>query len=435
MEQIVKEAFAVERNSSTSFEDLYVATFKKNNTHCKFSVEEDLFVIDNPWGSDDSRLAFPITDHDVIRDLNNVILNPQFDAVFHIDTNTVEFIYGHGDPEEEPFKSHGDREYEMNLDGVRCMCRFALPTERLLNIAKGFRRLPSETGEIVVPQLLAFRDAQRLDKIPKRGQEYFQGKVARNFFVKPDKPLTEIDMELFARHINFVGSYYDRRSPSIIIRKRDGETARERKTPLQLIENTFPSSLALPILDDFMLQLIEVARQTSPRFAFVYYYQVIEYAGFYFLDSKTKRDLRQLLRDPSLITCAEDKVAQLFAFLADLSHGDEVKMKKVIEEYCDPKVIWRDVINEKDFFSSPVSFDGGFELSPLIANDTTEQTWSAMWMPKLYEHLTKIRNCLVHARERRQSNVILPSRSNTRKIESYVHVIARVAEQIALNRE
>lgn len=431
----MKEASAVAKTSSTSFEDLYVPVFKKNNAHCKFSVEEDLFVIDNPWGSDDSRLAFPITDHDVIRDMNNVILNQQFDAIFHIDTNLVEFIYGYSDPEEETFKTHADREFEINLDGVRCACRFADPTERLLNIAKGFRRLPSETGELVVPQLLAFRDAQRLDKLPKRGQDYFKGKVARNFFVQPDRPFKEIEMELFARHINFASRYYDRRSPSIIIRKRDGESTRERKKPLQLIESAFPGSMALPILDDFMLQLIEVASQTSARFAFVYYYQVIEYAGFYFLDSKAKRDLRQLLRDPSLISCAEDKVAQLFAFLADLSHGDDVKMKKVIEEYCDPKVIWRDVANDKEFFAASVSFEGGFELGPLIANDTTEQTWCAMWMPKLYDHLTKIRNCLVHARERRQSNVILPSRANTKRIESYVHAIARIAEQIALNRE
>lgn len=420
---------------SKSFEDLYVSVFKKNNTHCKFSVEEDLFVIDNPWGSDDSRLAFPITAHEEIRDLNNVILNPQFDAVFHIDTNIIEFIYGYNDPEYIPFKLHADREFELNLNGVKCACRFGEPTERLLNIAKGFRRLPSETGELVVPQMLAFRDAQRLDKIPKRGQEYFEGKIARNFFVQPDRPFEEIDIELLARHINFANNYYDRRSPIIVIRKLDGAYPTEKKRPLQFTENVFPKSLALPFLDDFILQLIEVAGQTSPRFAFVYYYQVIEYAGFYFLDSRTKRDLRQLLRDPSLISCAEDKVAQLFSFLSDMSHGDDVKMKKVIEEYCDPKVIWREVLNDKIFFSSPVCFDGGFELSPLIADDTTEQTWSTMWMPKLYDHLTKIRNCLVHAREKRQSSVIIPTRPNTKKIESYVHVIARVAEQIALNKE
>lgn len=431
----MKQDTASPRTPSPPFEDLHVAQFKHNNSHCQYAVEDELFIIECPWGADDSRLAFPITDHELIRDLNNVILNPQFDAIFHIDTNEIEFIYGYNDPEEEPFKLHADRSFEIVLDGTKYTCRFDGPTDRLMNIARGFRRLPSESGEVVVPQLLAFRDAQKLDKLPKRGQEYFEGRVARNFFVKPDKPFAEIDIELIARHINFASSYYDRRAPNITIRKNDGDVEKERKKQLQLIEREFPESLTMPILDDFMLQLIEVARQTSPRFAFVYYYQVIEYAGFYFLDSKAKRDLRQLLRDPSLINCAEDKVEQLFVFLADLSHGDDVKMKKVIEEYCDPKIIWRDVINDKEFFTSSIAFDGGFELASLIAEDTSEQTWCTMWMPKLYDHLTKIRNCLVHARERRQSNVILPSRSNTRKIEAYVHVIARVAEQIALNRE
>jgi hypothetical protein len=136
-----------------------------------------------------------------------------------------------------------------------------------------------------------------------------------------------------------------------------------------------------------------------------------------------------------MVSCAEDKLTQLFVFLSDINHGDDVKMKRVIEEYCNSSVIWKEIDNDKDSFATALSFDGGFEISPLISRDTSAETWSTMWMPKLYDHLTKIRNCLVHAREKRQSNVILPTLDNNIKIKIYLPVIARIAEQIALNRE
>jgi len=109
-------------------------------------------------------------------------------------------------------------------------------------------------------------------------------------------------------------------------------------------------------------------------------------------------------------------------------------MRKVIEEYCDPDDIWYEIENDKDFFASPIEFDGGFTLAPLISKDTSISTWKTMWMPKLYDHVTKMRNSLVHARERRQSHVILPTIGNTYKIERYIPLIKRMTEQIALSK-
>ena len=100
-------------------------------------------------------------------------------------------------------------------------------------------------------------------------------------------------------------------------------------------------------------------------------------------------------------------------------------MKKVIEEYCDPSVVWKEIENDKEFFCQNHSFQGGFELKPMIATDTTAATWKTMWMPKLYEQLTKIRNSLVHARERRENRVILPTKANNKLLSHYIPVIAR----------
>lgn len=421
--------------SQPQFQDIHLKEFQENNPHCKIAIEEDSLVLQNPWGSDDSRLSFELTDIEIIEELNSIVFNPQFDAIIHQDRNEVEFIYGYIHPDKEPWKSHLNRQFNIHFSGTDFECRFAEPTERLFKIASRVRRFPSDSGERVVPQLMYFRDSQRLDDLPPRATEYFSKRVPRSFFLKTGNPILSIDLEETARHINFLMHYYDRRSPVIEMRIDSEETSCENVRPKRFCEGEFPTSFAMNKIDDFILQLIEVARNTTPRFAFIYYFQIIEYAGFYFIDEKVKKTLRHLLKDPTLVTCPDTKIHELFAAFSDLAHNDDGRMKKVIEECCDPAVLWQDIENDRVFFSSQIIFDGGFTLPPLISNDSTKDSWSTMWMPKLYDQLTKIRNCLVHAREKRHSNVISPSKANNCRIERYLPLIARLAEQIALKNE
>lgn len=419
------------RQESPPFEDLYLAEFKKNNPQCGFSIQEKQLLIERPWGTEDARFAFDLSDIDAIKDLNNVAFRRQFDAFFHLDAGCVEFIFGFLTPDEEPTRSYLDRKFQFNFEGVTYECSYEKPTERLFALAKRFRRLPSESGIVVAPQLLAFRDAQVLDKLPAEIKLYFKGKEPRSFFLRCDRAPLSFDVVSVARHLNLVALYYDRRSAQIVIRPEEDDIHYERGTSRRYIDGEFPQALSVAPVDDFVLQFIDVARKSSPRFAFIYYYQVFEYAGFYYIDDKAKRELRRYLRDPAMINCPEDRLSELFSILTEITHNDEVRMRKVIEECCDPRVVWEDIVHDKESFCVPTVFDGGFELPPLIANDTTADTWCAMWMPKLFDQLTKIRNCVVHARERRQSRVILPTRANNYRIERYLHVIARLAEQIA----
>jgi hypothetical protein len=68
----------------------------------------------------------------------------------------------------------------------------------------------------------------------------------------------------------------------------------------------------------------------------------------------------------------------------------------------------------------------------ILSNDTNEESWASMWMPKTYDFITKIRNSLVHAREKRVSKVILPGIENSLLIEHYLRLMARIAEQVAI---
>lgn len=415
--------------------DLRLEIFQHNNPECKLSIEGECLVIQNPWGSNECRISFSLSDTIDIGQLNTLIFPTQLNAIIHIDTNEIEFIYGYLLPDEEPTKSHINRSFNIHFEGQRFGCRFAEPTDLLLKIAKRTRWLPTEPGEMVVSQLRAFRDFQRLDKLPDRAREYFGKRVPRNFFLKADKPIQSLALDDIAHHINFIMYYYDRRSPIIDIRQESGTKHSEKSLPMRFCEGSFPSSMVLNRIDDLILQLITVARGTNARFAFIYYYQVIEYAGFYFMDERVRKTLKRVLKDPLMINCPNDKIQELFSVFCDTAQNDESRMKKVIEECCDPKVLWLDIVNDKVFFSKAVDYDGGFSLSPLISQDTTEDSWVSMWMPKLFDQITKIRNCLVHARERRQSNVILPTKTNAINIERYLPLIARIAEQIALKND
>jgi hypothetical protein len=417
-----------------SFVDAHLATFQRNNPHCKFSVDDDHLVILNPWGADNCRLSYEMSNVGEIEELNNIAFRPRFDAILHLDANEVEFIFGYLLPKEEPSKSYVDRAFEFHQSGKQFSCRFAAPTKRLFDIAVRVQRAPSDSADVVVPQMRVFRDAQRLDRLPEAAKRYFDARVPVSFYVHPSAPLQEVDLEDVARHINFLAQYYDRRSPLIVIRRLEDEGGHKAVWPRRFCEGSFPRALAVDRIDDFILQLIEVARETSPRFAFVYYYQVIEYAGFYFVDEKARRVLRQCVRDPAMINCPEEKMAELFAVLCDLAHNDEARMRKVVEESCNPGLLWPEIEHDRDFFCTPTEFEGGFALPSLIAKDTTAESWRIMWMPRLFDHLTRIRNCLVHARERRQSNVILPTESNDCKTDRYLPLIARIAEQIALTK-
>ncbi|MCF8050334.1 MAG: hypothetical protein K9L59_03790 [Desulfobacterales bacterium] len=418
--------------ANDSFDANPLALFKQNNPHCEIITDEKAIIIEKPWGTDDARLVFDASMYEQFNDLNSIMLHPQFDAVIHLDKNEIEFIFAFLSPDEEPSKSYLDRKFEVHLSGATFECSYAEPSERLFFIAQAIRRKPSDRGIVVVPQLKAFRDFQRLDSLPKGISSYFENKVPRSFFVSTELQISEIDLVSTCRHINFLTKYYDRRSPFIEIRDKDTEELDSVPRPKRYFEADFPPSLAISPIDDVILKLIEVSAHSAPRYAFLYLYQVIEYSAFYFVDDKAKRSLRNFLRDPSLINCDDNKIGQLMSILTELQCNDDVKMKRVIEYHCNPEILWQEIEHDKDFFATKCTFNGGFECPALIASDTTSASWAAMWMPKLYDHLTKTRNCLVHARERRQDKVILPTINNNNKIARYMPLIRRLAEQLAI---
>ena len=407
--------------------DAFLAKFQASNPHVQIRSTGEAIVIEKPWGAEDTIILCDLDDQLFFKELNEITLNPVFDAIFHSETNEAEFIFAFLDPEE----SYCDREFTMHFDGNAIDCSFREPSDRFMSLALRTMNVLSDARAQTVRQIRMFRDYQRLDEISERATKYFEGKVPRNFFVKLPSP--DIDLVKFSYHMNFIHSYYDRHAPEIVVREESKPGLIEASnSPVRFINTEFPKQFSIGLMDEIILQLIRVARASSSRQAYIYYYQVIEYSGHYFVDDKAKTQIKKMLRDPAVIDCDDNKIGELFSLLIDVNHNDDVKMRRMIEETVNPEIIWTEIENDIEFFSSPVTFEGGFVLAPLVSGDTTATAWKTMWMPKLFDQLTKIRNCLVHARERRENKVILPTDSNNNLIGRYIPIIERVARQISL---
>jgi hypothetical protein len=409
--------------------------FRENNPHASIRLEGDAITINEPWGSKNVALISEISDLEFLQELECVWLNPAFDAVIHLDTNTIEVLFLYLDPSDEIQSSHMNRNFSIHYDGNKFDCAFGEPSARFMAIARKAQNFPSDDPGRSVPQIAAFRDAQRLDELPDRAKRYFANMVPRNFHIQSSTCIKTVDMVGLMRHINFITDYYDRRFPEIVVRD---DLANDKHghswMPMRYIdESELPAELSVGIIDEVVLQLISVARRAPTRQAFLYYYQVIEYAGHYFIDERVRSQIRRFLRDPALVSCDEKKIGEFLSlFATQAKQEDDARMKKVIEELVDPGLVWREIQHDRDFFTSSHVFDGGFEMKELISKDMSVDAWKSSWMPNLYDRLTKIRNALVHARERRENKVILPSRKNNQKIARLEPVIARVAQQIAL---
>jgi hypothetical protein len=203
---------------SDSLQNIYLKEFQDNNPHCDCTIEDDKLILLNPWGEEGCKLAFPIDAFDLIKDLSNVIFDPQFDAIIHLDANEIEFIYAFVLPEDDYFKPHIDRNFTLFFEDIEINCRFAEPTKRLMTVARHVWRMPSESGANTVFQLRAFTDYQKLDKLPEGATKYFEKREPRSFFVSFNKSLQKIDLRNVAKHINFIMHYYDRATPVINIK-------------------------------------------------------------------------------------------------------------------------------------------------------------------------------------------------------------------------
>lgn len=410
-----------------------LAAFKKNNSHVNVEEKDDIITVSKPWGHDDCILKITESDPQ-IKLLRDIIINPIFDAIIHKKTALIEFIYGFADPESNVEKDLLTRSFTAHIENNEYHCYYGQPSEALWFLAKNHWRLPNEYR--TVPQLNAFKDFQRLEQLPEsirpNAIRFFERRTPLSFYVRSMKATVDnINLPTVAKSINFLMRYYDRETPYIEIRE---EICVNNCTTMRYAAaSSFPGTLTLVNVDEIALQWMEKAAISSVRQRFLFYYQILEYVTFYYLDKDAKHNIQKIIKNPVFFECSDASINQIIDIIKnDHVKNDEKKMASTVADCADVEMIWREVENDHDFFHTSIEFDGGLVVHPLVKIKDITKSTSETFIAELMQGLTKIRNCIVHAREKRETISINPSSRNDALIKRILPVIHRLAEHVIL---
>lgn len=403
--------------------------FLRNNPYSEIKKRGKLYYVINPWKDESIYFVLrPESQSDLIAALNNLILPRRFTALYHLDTNTVEYIYTLLD-ENSPYLS---RQFEFTTDGKVYYCRFEDASERLLLLSKLFRPTGKEAAaEYRNLMLLHLYMNPKLIQSLQLEQDFFTQRKPVSFSVSGFEKFDEDKIVEISKHLNFFMLYYDRESPSILIHSVERELAEPAKQ-LQFVETTFPEKISTRRQDPFLLDLALTARTVETRLQFLYYYQILEYAAFYYTDDEVRRDLLNIINTPDIHSNPERHISRILDTVSGVRQEEEAKIQKVVKMVCRPEVVWKELQQDVSYFSQTQQFDGGFVLEAFIDETTTVESFCAMWHPKTADTLRFIRNALVHGRERKFGKVISPTPRNDQLIKPWVATARRIAEEVII---
>jgi len=236
-----------------------------------------------------------------------------------------------------------------------------------------------------------------------------------SFFIGEFEAFDEEKIVEISRHLNFFMQYYDRKTTSIIIHPPESSEPEPVKQ-LQFVETEFPKCISTRRQNPFLLDLALAANEADTRLKFIYYYQILEYAAFYYVEDNIKRDLLKIINTPDILSNPDKYIPRILDTVSEDRQDEEAKIEKIIKTSCAPDIIWKEIQHNIPYFSNRQEFEGGFVIEPIISEDMTLESFSAGWHPRtaatLRNTLRYIRNALVHAREKRFGAVITPTRDN-----------------------
>src|SRR5690606_14932852 len=405
---------------------------KSNNPEIELKeVNNKFYVVEKPWN--DGTFALVFKKGKRLADFRNVYLFPEFSSLFHFKDNKWEFIFNPVKKDDSLLK----RNFEINYKGETFRCYFSDITRQLKEISQAFVILRSESGT-TYRNLRPFKDFYAKSK-PDYVKEYFKDRVPTSFFVEGpiDKVLDE-KIE-FAKTLNFYLAYYDRQSPLIQIFPQEKEET-EFKLPCYSLFDEFPEQINASSIDLTLLDIINVGHKTRDvRLEFIFYYQVIEYAAYYHLESEDYRKLSSVLKRPDINSNSVNYTREIIEILSDHfnihKNKDKDKFHKAIRNHCSISDIKLELSQNKEFFQQRIKFDGGLELSELFKDETAIDTAEKGVMNQVINNISKIRNVIVHLRESRENTVILPTDRNDKLVRPYLFLLRRIAEKVAIQFE
>lgn len=420
---------------------------KETNPTIEIVEETEHINISKLWGDDTFMCRFSKSTK--FEPLEHIELPFELCAIFHLTDQKLEFIF-------QPLSGDNhflDRKTKIFYKGVEFETEFNKPSDALVMLSKGFTKTNSP-DDSQYRNLEIFSDFYKREDQNFQMKKYFRDKKPYSFFISGNFKKIKHDFVPFCKHINIYLRFFDRKAPIILI--INNEPVNERfNIPCYTNKNNFPSHINSRQIDPVALDLLQIAQETgNNRLKYLFYYQVLEYFAYYYLDEELKRKLSNLLKSPDLLDNTTLYTKTIIEELKDYSNNtsDKQKLTKLLSDYTNVEDISNEIKSNIKNFSNDIEFDGHFKLSGIISD---EKSFEKMFIDgkeskerkkerlkarsefiiAVSDRLDNIRNVLVHIRESRENKVILPTRSNNRKLIPYIYLIRRIAENIAMKYE
>ena len=395
--------------------------FKNLNPDVKILKEGNKIVISNLWSEKDFQCVIRDKDRKIIK---NIYLPKTLSAIYHKDKKILEFIFA-------PLPSNYDVlnvKFTFSFVRKNFNCYFAKASDVVRLLATAINIFNDSDTD--------FRNLIKFNfYFDKEKFLYKKGIKPYSFFVEGD--FDNINEQFFvslSKHINFYTHFFYRKFPHIQIHDQTIENRPSIIEPSSNIED-FPKEIGARELNQILLDIFLVANNTTNiRLKYIFYYQILEYSAYYYLKDNTKNKLNNLLKNPDIVENFNDYSNKIIELLKDSfsnnNKDDLVTLKNLINDNCSCDDIKDGLVLNKKYFIEDIYFKGGFQLKAICKDDIHIDS---SVMNAVIENLNKIRNVLVHLREKRENKVILPNRENDEKIKPYLFLLRRLAEKIIIN--
>lgn len=395
-----------------------IESFLANNKCAKVENKENKIIINRCWNDDSFHFEFDSNRETSF--LKNLVFPNELSAIYHKDKHMYEFIF-------LPLSEECARSFDYIYQGKPYKLYFGKPTSSFEKLVKHFVLNNSYDNNERLLSLLQYHMYYDSDNIELK---------PTNFFVEGDfENLSYSEHLLFFKHINLMLTYYDRKSPYIIIYDSLENTITDDvKIPCKKDFQTFPGIINSKKIDSTLLELLEAARLSSSyRMKYIFYYQVLEYCSYYYLENELKRKLTNIIKSPDILNSDiySAKIIELYSEY-NKNHTDTQKLDKLLADLC----VYDDIKNElavnSKYFVEKICFDGGLEIDGIFNNKDEINTPPKGIMVNIRKNIDTIRNVLVHARESRENVVISPTSKNSMLLRPYLYLLRRMAEVVVL---
>jgi hypothetical protein len=229
-------------------------------------------------------------------------------------------------------------------------------------------------------------------------------------------------------------SYFDRRTPVIFV-EQESPTDVAESEPVRYLFGPYPSTISAREMDTYLLSLWETASSGDASKRFLHYYQIIEYAAFYYVQDAVMQKVRRVLASPDMPSRLSESTREILDAVSEDRRHEVEKFQTVIQDLVDPQLVWKEIEPSADLFSEDIEFDGGFTLPALLNKGWSLSDFERAWIPKFPDSLRRIRNALVHARESKMVGVLAPTRTNNLRLVPWLAPLSACSSQVMLYRD